>query len=100
MLLIAQNKDNDGLKRLGGVEGLAKALGSSTTTGLDPSATGDASIEAHAQAFGDNRLPQTEPESFFALVGILLCWMTDDREFLHMYFHLNTRRSGAICKIL
>jgi hypothetical protein len=67
-----QNKDNDELKRLGGVDGLAGALGSSTSVGLDPEATGDGSLAAHAAAFGQNVLPEKEAESFFSLVGAKL----------------------------
>jgi hypothetical protein len=67
-----QNKDNEELKRLGGVEGLAGALGSSITVGLDPEATGDGSLAAHAAAFGTNTLPERPAASFFALVGAKL----------------------------
>jgi Ca2+-transporting ATPase len=50
------------------VEGLAKALGSDATVGLDPAATEDFSIETHRKVFGANRFKEQPPKNFFMLV--------------------------------
>lgn len=63
-----QAKDMDKLQALGGVEGLAKAIGSSETAGLDAaesSATG--SVGEHSRVFGPNKYKEVPSKNFFAL---------------------------------
>ena len=72
----------DGLKGLGGVSGLAKALCSDTHTGLDPTAEGPTSVAGHGEVFGANRFKETPPKAFLTLMWenlqdpiiILLCF--------------------------
>lgn len=65
---LSANKDDAKLKELGGVSGLAAAIGANITTGLDPAAEGDASIATHAATFGENKYKTQPPKSFFGLV--------------------------------
>lgn len=60
------------MAKAGGVAGLAKALGSDPHNGLDPAATGDNSIAAHAAAFGENKFPDRPPK-VKSFVGLVLC---------------------------
>ena len=64
----AQDKDSKELIKVGGVEGLATALETDLRNGLDPSATGKASIESHRDVFGPNTFAEVPAKSFFALV--------------------------------
>jgi hypothetical protein len=69
------------LRSYGGVTGLASVLHTDSHHGLDPKATGPASIEAHKEAFGANKYRETPPKAFLVLVWenlqdpiiILLC---------------------------
>lgn len=71
----------DALHRYGGVEGLATLLLSDAHKGLDPLATGPASVSAHREAFGANEFAEVPPKSFFVIawenlhdpIIILLC---------------------------
>lgn len=58
----------EGLKQLGGGEGLAKALGSHHQTGLDAEASGPAGVESHRQVYGENKHKEVPPKGFFAIV--------------------------------
>lgn len=66
-----QRKDSSALAGLGGVQGLAGAIGSDADRGLDPSAPpgAPAGVEEHGRVFGANRVKAVPPKSFFAL-----CW--------------------------
>ena len=63
-----QEKDLDELTKRGGFGGLAKQLMCEPTLGLDPALQGEGSIESRTQCFGINKLPETEPESFWAIL--------------------------------
>jgi magnesium-transporting ATPase (P-type) len=54
----------DKLKALGGVAGLATAIGSHAHSGLDPS---QATVDEHARVFGYNRYKEVPSKNFFAL---------------------------------
>ncbi len=56
------------LAELGGVEGLAKSLMSSTSTGLDPHAEGDASLHSHQECYGKNEFAAQPSKSFWMLM--------------------------------
>ena len=64
-----QAKDIEALRSLGGVVGLAKAIGSHEHDGLDPSAAAGtaASVQEHSRVYGPNRYKEVPPKSFFAL---------------------------------
>ncbi|EIE19492.1 calcium-translocating P-type ATPase [Coccomyxa subellipsoidea C-169] len=63
-----QHKDTEGLEKLGGPEGLAKALRTDLDEGLNPEATDDTAIQRRRQLFGANKFPQVPLKSFFALL--------------------------------
>lgn len=63
-----QAKDGEGLARLGGVEGMARALRVATGEGLDPAAPGDLSIERRKALFGANKFAEVPLEGFFSLL--------------------------------
>jgi Ca2+-transporting ATPase len=66
--LSLQHKDTEGLKKLGGHEGLAKALRTDLDEGLNPDAADDTSIQRRGDLFGANKFPQVPLKSFFALL--------------------------------
>jgi hypothetical protein len=65
----AQNKDMAKLRELGGVAGIAKAIGTHQHTGLDPTAKAGspASVDEHARVFGPNKYKEVPSKNFFAL---------------------------------
>lgn len=64
-----QNKDMEKLREMGGVAGLAQAIGTHHHTGLDPSAKAGSpgSVEEHSRVFGPNRYKEVPSKNFFAL---------------------------------
>ena len=68
-LLHPQDKDATVIqKQYGGVEGLAKALRSNTTEGIDTNAAGGTSVESRKAAYGFNRCsPVTQTCSAWSL---------------------------------
>ncbi|EFJ50671.1 hypothetical protein VOLCADRAFT_88435 [Volvox carteri f. nagariensis] len=68
LLAMNEAKDTTALKSIGGANGLAKKLLSDLHKGLDPQGQGLASIEAHVDAYGENKFPEVPPKSFLALV--------------------------------
>lgn len=63
-----QHKDTEGLEKLGGPEGLAKALNTSLDDGVNPDVTDDTSVQRRAELFGANKFSQVPLKSFFALL--------------------------------
>jgi hypothetical protein len=61
--LALQEKNMESLSALGGVEALAKTLGSDPLFGIDA-----ASQDSRQQEYGCNKLPDKEGESFFSLL--------------------------------
>ncbi len=66
--LCLQNKDAAKLEELGGVEGLAKALHTSTDDGLDDSAAGDLSVARRQELYGANVFASVPTQSFWAIL--------------------------------
>ena len=66
--LCLQNKDAAKLEELGGVEGLAKALHTSTDDGLDESAAGDLSVARRQELYGANVFASVPAQSFWAIL--------------------------------
>ena len=66
---LSQEKDMAELQKLGGVEGVAKLLICDPAVGIDPS---DCSLEPRKSQYGVNKLPETPPASFWALLVCLL----------------------------
>ena len=60
---INSEKDMDALKSYGGVKGVASILRSDLERGISTD-----SIQARQQEFGENRLPEKPPVSFFMLM--------------------------------
>ncbi len=56
----------DTLRQLGGVDGICLLLQTDAHDGLDPSSA--ATVEARKQAYGENKVPEVEPVSFFLLM--------------------------------
>jgi Ca2+-transporting ATPase len=59
----------EALRRLGGVDALAKILHTDPHHGLDHTAAGPASVAEHSRVFGANKFKAVPPKSFF-----VLCW--------------------------
>jgi P-type Ca2+ transporter type 2C len=68
MCLFVQHRNSDALKKMGGVEGLAAALLTTTTQGLDPQAVGIGSLESRRAEFGINKFTELPQKHFFALL--------------------------------
>jgi Ca2+-transporting ATPase len=66
--LHAQAKDAEALARLGGLEGMARALRVRPEQGLDPAAGGDVSLERRKALFGVNKFAEVPLQGFFALL--------------------------------
>ncbi|KAI8477413.1 MAG: hypothetical protein J3K34DRAFT_453016 [Monoraphidium minutum] len=66
-----ENKDMDKLKELGGVVGLAQAIGTHHHTGLDDGAKAGSpgSADEHMRVFGPNKYKEVPSKNFFTL-----CW--------------------------
>ena len=65
---LVQHKDSEGLEKVGGPEGLAKALNTSLDDGINPDAVDDTSAQRRAELFGANKFPQVPLKSFFVLL--------------------------------
>lgn len=65
---LVQHKDSEGLEKVGGPEGLAKALNTSLDDGINPDAVDDTSVQRRAELFGANKFPQVPLKSFFVLL--------------------------------
>ncbi|BDA43546.1 probable calcium-transporting ATPase 11, plasma membrane-t [Coccomyxa sp. Obi] len=65
---LSEHKDTEALEKLGGYEGLAKALNTSLDDGVNPDAVDDTSVQRRAELFGANKFPQVPLKSFFALL--------------------------------
>ena len=63
-----QNKDAVKLEELGGVEGVARALHTSTDDGLDDSAAGDLSLARRQELYGANVFASVPTQSFWAIL--------------------------------
>ena len=63
-----QNKDNDQLHKLGGVDGLAQLLVSSLEDGLQAGKYDSMSLDQRRDMFGANRFKELPPKAFWALV--------------------------------
>lgn len=63
-LCCTQNKDASALEKMGGVEGLARALKSDTHGGL----VGTEHVDRNRTAYGANILPGRESPSFFSML--------------------------------
>ncbi|KIY97527.1 calmodulin binding calcium-transporting ATPase [Monoraphidium neglectum] len=69
LFALNENKDMAKLRELGGVAGIAKAIGTHQHTGLDPTAKAGspASVDEHARVFGPNKYKEVPSKNFFAL---------------------------------
>lgn len=65
-LLFLQEKDNEAVTKLGGVEGLCTALASSSTAGLSPDSV--PSLAARQTVFGENRFKEVPMKGFLKLL--------------------------------
>ena len=63
-----QNKDAAKLEEWGGVEGLARALNTSTDDGLDASASGHLSLDRRQELYGANKFASVPTKSFWAIL--------------------------------
>mmetsp|Transcript_211 Transcript_211/g.228 ORF Transcript_211/g.228 Transcript_211/m.228 type:complete len:653 (-) Transcript_211:390-2348(-) len=67
-----EDKDNELILKLGGLEGLARALHTDLSNGLDTKKQDGGSLEDRSAVFGSNRYKETPPKSFFSLVWDVL----------------------------
>ena len=65
---LLQNKDREKLEALGGIQGLAKALSTSTSDGITLSPQGDLSLEHRQRAFGANAFKEVQQKAFLTLL--------------------------------
>lgn len=65
---ILQNKDREKLEALGGIQGLAKALSTSTSDGITLSPQGDLSLEHRQRIFGANAFKEVQQKAFLTLL--------------------------------
>ena len=63
-----QNKDREKLEAIGGVQGLAKALSTSTSDGVTLSPQGDLSLEHRQRVFGANAFKEVKQKAFLSLL--------------------------------
>jgi Ca2+-transporting ATPase len=63
-----QNKDNRKLAGYGFPEGLARVLGTSHTSGLDPEAKGTLTIERRQEFYGANKFKERTTKGLLVLV--------------------------------
>ena len=65
---LLQNKDREKLEALGGIQGLAKALSTSTNDGITFSPQGDLSLEHRQRVFGANAFKEVQQKAFLTLL--------------------------------
>lgn len=63
-----QNKDREKLESMGGVQGLAKALSTSTSDGVTLAAQGDLSLAHRQRIFGANAFKEVKQKAFLSLL--------------------------------
>ena len=65
---LSQNKDRNKLETMGGTEGLAKALLTSTSDGVTLTSQGDQSLEHRQRIFGANAFKEAKQKAFWSLL--------------------------------
>ena len=65
---LLQNKDREKLEALGGIQGLANALSTSTSDGITLSPQGDLSLEHRQRVFGANAFKEVQQKAFLTLL--------------------------------
>lgn len=63
-----QNKDRERLEAAGGIQGLAKALLTSTSDGVTLSPQGELSLEHRQRIFGANAFKEVKQKAFLSLL--------------------------------